>query len=210
MERLLAIGLVAVAGLALWLLLGSGRLFGIDLGAFGMTLLVATAWGAMALLARMPADGSPRSASPGEWQAWIGFGFMAVATLYFLARLYGAGDGLVAGAPGARGLARDLVLLLVAWVVLSQVVAARWKGRVLADERDQRIEAQAGEWGRIALVFVVLGLAALFGLSPPARLQWATPAMVANLLVFALLWGWLVEHGAMAWMYARDRRETAA
>ena len=52
----------------------------------------------------------------------------------------------------------------------------------------------------------VLGIAVMLGLSPPERLAWATLPMVAHLLVFAVVWGGLVEHAAMALMYWRDRR----
>lgn len=207
MGRLAWIGLLALAGLSLWLLLGSGRLFGIDLGMLGMTLLVATTWAALHRLSSVPQGEFERGVSPGEWRAWIGLGFMAVATVYFFTRLHGQSGSDPFDALLPRDVARNLVLLLVAWIVLSQVVASRWAGRVQADERDRRIEAQASDWGRTALVFVVIGLAVLFGFSPAARLQWATHAMVANLLVFALLWGWLVEHVAMAWMYWQDRRQ---
>lgn len=31
--------------------------------------------------------------------------------------------------------------------------------------------------------------------------------MVANLLVFAPMWGWLVQYAAMALMYRHDRRQ---
>lgn len=204
------IGLLASAGLSLWLLLGSGRLFGIDFGAMGVMLLVATAWGALHALSSVPQGEFERGASPGEWKAWIGLGFMLVATTYFLARVYGLVGGTGVHAPAVRGVARNLVLLLAAWVVLTQMVAARWKGRVQADERDLRIGAQAEQWGRAALVFVIIGLTVLFGLSPPERLQWASHAMVAHLLVFALLWGWLVEHAAAVAMYWRDRAGDSA
>jgi hypothetical protein len=200
------IGLLASAGLSLWLLLGSGRMFGVDFGAMGVMLLVATTWGALHRLSSVPQGEFERGVSPGEWKAWIGLGFMAVATVYFVSRMLGIAAGDPFDAPVPREVARNLVLLLVAWIVLSQVVASRWAGRVQDDERDRRIEAQAGDWGRTALVFVVIGLAVLFGFSPADRLQWATHAMIANLLVFALLWGWLVEHAATVWMYWRDRR----
>lgn len=197
--------LLAVAALALWLLLGSGRVFGVDLGALGMTLLVATSGVALYGLSTVRAGEAERRVSPAEWKAWIGLGFMAVAMAYFMLRMPVFGQDALA-ASQAPGVLRNLVLLLVAWIVLSQVLAARWKGRVLEDERDRVIEARSVEWGRAALVFVVIGLAVLFAFSPPERLLWATPAMVGKLLVFALLWGWVVEHVAMVSMYWRDRR----
>ena len=101
---------------------------------------------------------------------------------------------------------RNLVLLLVAWSVLLGVLGARWKGRVQEDERDREIEKQAAGWGRRGLMFVVIGLAVMLAFSPADRLAWATHFMIANLLVFALMWGWLCEYAATAVMYWRDRQ----
>lgn len=200
-------GLAAIALPALWLLLaGPERVLGFETGKLGMALLVTSAWASLLALSRLPRGEGESTVAPGEWKAWIGLGFMLAATLYFLAKLHLFAGEAAPHAPLSSGVARDLVLLLVAWVVLSQVVAARWKGRVQEDERDREIEAHAAEWGRGGLVFCVIGLAVLFGFSPAERLQWATPWMVANLLVFALMWGWLVEYAATVAMYVRDRR----
>ena len=199
--------LLAIALPALWLLLaGPERVFGVDAGKLGMALLVTAAWTSLLALSKLPRGEGEATVSPGEWKAWIGLGFMLLATLYFLGKLHLFAGESIGHAPLSSGVARNLVLLLVAWVVLSQVVAARWKGRVQEDERDRRIEADASEWGRGGLVFCVIALAVLFGFSPADRLQWATPFVVANLLVFALMWGWLVEYAATVAMYVRDRR----
>jgi len=199
--------LAAIALPALWLLLaGPERVLGLDAGRLGMALLVTAAWSSLLALSMLPRCEGEAALAPGEWKAWIGLGFMLVATLYFLVKLRLFAGESFPQAPLSSGVARDLVMLLVAWVVLSQVVAARWKGRVEADERDREIEANAAEWGRGGLVFCVIGLAVLFGFSPAERMQWATPFMVANLLVFALMWGWLVEYAASVALYVRDRR----
>ena len=200
-------GLAAIALPALWLLLaGPGQVLGVDTGKLGMFLLVTAAWTSLWALSQLPPGEDEARVSPGEWKAWIGLGFMLVATVYFMAKLHLIGGESVPHAPLSSAVARNLVLLLVAWAVLSQVIASRWKGRVQEDERDREIEAGASEWGRGGLVFVVIALAVLFGFSPIDRLQWATPFMVANLLVFALMWGWLVEYAATVVMYWRDRR----
>ncbi|HQY37583.1 MAG TPA: hypothetical protein PLI00_13445, partial [Pseudomonadota bacterium] len=94
----------------------------------------------------------------------------------------------------------------VVWAVIAQVMRWRWKERVQEDERDRQIERHAADWGHGALVFCVIGLAAMLALSPQSRLAWATPIVTAHLLVFALLWGSIVEHAASAIAYWRDRR----
>src|SRR3546814_7402838 len=77
---------------------------------------------------------------------------MAVAVAYFLAKIrvfQGAG---VPFNPEATAVGRNLVLLLVAWAVLSSVVASRWKGQVQEDERDREIARHASGWWRGALI----------------------------------------------------------
>ncbi len=38
------------------------------------------------------------------------------------------------------------------------------------------------------------------------KLQWARPFVIADLWVFALMWGWLREYAATALIYWRDHR----
>src|SRR3546814_3988408 len=89
---------------------------------------------------------------------------MAVAVAYFLAKIrvfQGAG---VPFNPEATAVGRNLVLLLVAWAVLSSVVASRWKGQVQEDERDREIARHASGWWRGALIVFLVGLAVMLGL----------------------------------------------
>lgn len=199
--------LLVGAMVAFWALLaGPDRLAGVDLGKWGTALLVTVAWVSMYAVSRVPVGEAERGVSPGEWKAWVGVAFMAVATGYFLAKAHVFADGPAWTNPAAQAVGRNLVLLLVAWSVLTGVLGSRWKGRVQEDERDRQIEQQAAGWGRGALTFCVVGLAAMLAFSPADRLAWATHFMIANLLVFALMWGWLCEYAATAVMYWRDRR----
>ncbi len=199
--------LLVGAMLAFWALLaGPDMLAGIDLGKWGTALLVTVAWVSMYAVSRLPVGEAERGVSPGEWKAWVGVAFMAVATAYFLAKSHVFVDGPAWNNPAAQAVGRNLVLLLVAWSILTGVLGSRWKGRVQEDERDRQIEQQAAGWGRGALTFCVVGLAAMLAFSPADRLAWATHFMIANLLVFALMWGWLCEYAATAVMYWRDRQ----
>lgn len=202
-------GLLGVAALGLWLLLGSGRVFGHDIGGLGMTLLVAATWVALYGVSAVPQGEFERGIAPGEWRAWIGVAFLSMAAVYFFAKLPLMVAEALPQAPHASAVARNLVLLLIAWTVLSQVMAARWKGRVREDERDREIERRGGSWGHGTLVFGLFALAVTLGLSPPERLQWATPFLIGNLLILTLMLGWLVESAATAAMYWRDRRQVA-
>lgn len=198
-------GLVALAGVAFWLLLaGPEQVLGIDPGGFGFGLLVLVAWGAVHGISVAPRGELDDAVSPGEWRAWVGLGFTVMVAAYLLLKA-----DVIAGATDMRDLGRigrNIVLLLITWAVISQVLQWRWKGKVLEDERDRDIEVRAAGWGRGALVFVVFGLAVMFGLSPVDRLAWATPIVTAHLLVFALVWGCLVEYAVTAVSYWLDRR----
>jgi uncharacterized membrane protein YidH (DUF202 family) len=201
------IGLLAVAGVAFWLLLaGPPELLGVDTGQAGTALLVTVAWVSMYAVSRLPRDELGALASPAEWKAWIGAGFMAVAIGYFLAKIEVFAAAEVFGDPGAGAVARNLVLLLVAWTILSSVMASRWKGAVEEDERDRAIAARAAGIGRVALIVCVIGLAITLGLSPAEKLQWASHFLVANLLVMAVMWGGLFEYVSSAVLHWRARR----
>lgn len=198
---------VLVAGAALWLLMaGPRKVLGFDPGQLGMVLLVASAWAALYFVQFSRHDEGEHAISPGEWRARVGLAFMLGAVAYFVAKLdLFAGPG-AADSADARAVARNLVMLGIAWAVLGQALAARWKGKVQEDERDREIARHASQWGRGALVFCVIALAVTLGFSPAHRLQWATPFLLANLLVLALMWGWLCEYAATAVYYWRDRR----
>jgi hypothetical protein len=200
-------GLAGVVGLALvafWVLLaGPEELLGLDLGGFGIGLSALVAWLAIYGISAAPRGELDELVSPGEWKAWIGAGFSALVAGYLLAK----GD-VIASVTDYRDLGRigrNIVLLLISWAVVSQVLAWRWKGAVLADERDREIEVRAAGWGRAATVVAVIGIAVLLGLSPAAKLAWATHIVIAHLLIFALVVSCLVEYAVAGVAYWRDR-----
>ena len=200
-------GLSVAAALALWLLLaGPDQVLGLDSGHAGMVLLVNVTWISLYRISRMPPGKLDAAVSPGEWRAWLGLGVTLVAVVYFVANAQLLGTGPAWANPAARAVATNLVLLLIAWTVLSRVMGSRWKGVVQRDERDREIEVKAGAWGSAALVFGMIGFAGMLGFSPPQKLQWATHFMIANLLVLALMWSWLCEYAATVALYWYDRR----
>ena len=197
-------GVVLLALVAFWVLLaGPEELLGLDLGGFGIGLSALVAWLAIHGITAAPRGELDEQVSPGEWKAWIGAAFSALVAGYLLAK-----SSVIADAADLHDLGRigrNIVLLLVAWVVVSQVLQWRWKGAVLADERDREIEARGATWGRSATVVAVIGIAATLGLTPAARLAWATPIAIAHLLVFALVASCLVEYVVTGVAYWRDR-----
>lgn len=201
-----SLGLLLLAMFALWLLLASPEsLLGIDTGNVGMVLLITVTWASLFAASRLPRDTVTQAASPGEWKAWIGTAFMAAAVAYFASNADVFLAATVWNDPGTRRVVRNLVLLLIAWSVLSSVLATRWKGTVAEDERDREIAAKAVGWARTGLLVFGIGLAVTLGLSPPDRLQWASHLMIANLLIFGMMASCLVEYVAIAVYYWRDR-----
>lgn len=205
-------GLLALAGLAFWLLLaGPSNVLGIDTGQAGTALLVASAWISLYAVSRLPRRELGRVASLGEWKAWIGTGFMALVIGYFLAKIDVLAGASTWNNPEANAVGGNLAMLLIAWAVLSSVMSSRWKGEIGADEveedeRDRGIAVRASGWGRGALTLSIIGFAVMLGFSPAHKLQWATHLMIANLLIFALMWGCLMEYAVTAILYWRDRR----
>lgn len=202
-------GLMLVAGCALWLLLaGPEALLGWDAGRVGMVLLVGSAWALLYAVSRTPREALTGSASPAEWQARVGTGFIAVAMLYFFSKMPVFDTAPFAHSPEAAAVGRNLVMLLIAWAILSSVLVSRWKGAVGADERDREIAAKAAGWGHGALIFSLVGMAVMLGF-PAEKLEWATPPMIGNLLIFVLMWGWLCEYVATLAYYLSDRKGAA-
>ena len=206
-RRLAVPMLLAAAGLGLWLLLaGVESVSGLDVGGIGFAVLVLSAWSALHGVWQLSLTESERQVSPAEWNAWIGTGFMLVAVTYFLAsmRVFQVPD--LTASPEAREVGRNLVLLLVAWQILSTTFARRWQGRVQEDERDREIAREAAGWARHVTTAMIVVLAVLLGISPADRLQWATLPMIANLLVLVLMVGCLVDNAAIALRHWSDRR----
>ena len=205
--RLVASLVLGGAGLVMFF---SGAYRDLALGWVGSVVFVAAVWSCVGLIERIPHSEEEAAIAPAEWQAWIGTAFVGAVLVAMLskARLFMT-DLPIGADPDAGAAGRNIGMLFVAWLVLAQVLKRRWAGRVLEDERDARIALVAGQWGRGATTFCLVGLALLFGFSDPARLHAFTYPYVAHLLVQALLWGLLFEQVATAVQYWRDRRATA-
>ena len=198
-------GLVGLAIVSFWMVLARPEeILGIDLGGAGIALASLVAWAAIHGISVAPKGELEDAVSPGEWRAWVGFAFSALVLGYLFSK-----HEVIASVTDYRDLGkigRNVVFLLIAWAVVSQVLEWRWKGKVLADERDRDIEVRAAGWGRWGTVFVVFGIAVMLWFSPAAKLQWATNIVVAHLLIFAVVWGCLMEYAVTALTYWSDRR----
>jgi hypothetical protein len=200
--------LIGLAGLALWLLLaGPGHLFGLRTGYLGILVLMAGAWGLLYAVSRVSPEALDAAASPAEWNARIGLTFCAVAVVYFLAKMSVFSDAPLPHNPAATEVGRHLVLLLIAWSIVCGIVASRRKGAVEQDERDREIATKAAGWWRGAVVFGIVVLAVTLSFTPMYRLHWATPLMIGNLLILALMLGSLCEYVATLTYYVNHKKE---
>ena len=196
-----------VAALAFWTLLAGPReLLGIDTGNAGVAVLVTLAWLSMYQVSRMPDGGLGETMAPGEWRAWIGLAFTLIVGVYAAVHAPVFQGPPLMHNPDAGRVGRNIVLLVVAWAILTQVLGSRWPSAVQQDERDRAIEAGASHAARIALSVFAIGVALLLGFTPAARLAWAPPPMIAHLLVIGLVASCVVEYGYTALAYWRGRR----
>jgi hypothetical protein len=201
------VGLALVAALGLWLLLaGPSKVLGIDTGNAGVALMMTVTWVALYAIGRMPNGGLDNDISPGEWRAWIAFAFTAAIAMYAIANAHLFQGPPLWRNPDANRVGRNIAVLGITWMILTQVLQARWRGKVQEDERDRGIEARAGHCARMTLSVYAIGLALLLGFSPASKLDWAPPPMIAHLLIVGLILSCVVEYGVTALSYWRDRR----
>lgn len=205
--RARVLGVAVIGGVAFWLATARpGHLFGIDTGHIGVLALIGCLWLSLWWLSKVPVEDLDATASPAEWEAWIGLVFLGLAITWFLIKLpMFVVDGPITAHPDAAWAGRNVVMLVVAWLVISSVLGRRWRGRAQVDERDRLIAARACSCGRTALLVLLAVLAGTLGFSPTDRLQWATPVMLAHLLILAMMLAHWLEIAVQAVSYWRER-----
>lgn len=193
---------LALLGLGL-LWLAPARWGGMDTGIVGSVLVGLSAWLALAVVASVPASDRARF-SPGEARAWIAFAF----TLLLALELLRMADLLAAGwwQPGMRPVLVHVGILVAAWIVVAALARSKLGGAVVEDERDRAIDAAGGSVGHAAMALCLIGVAVMLGLSPPERLAWVTPPVMATQMLFILLWSGVVDYATRGVLYWRDRR----
>ena len=168
-----------------------------------LLLAVGTAVAALQLSVRTLAGVEERMA-PAEIGAWLLLVYTTAIAAWVLAYAHLLMDGW--SRSDMRSASIRLMMLVLPYLVVSTVMRARRGKAVLEDERDRQIEIRAVQWGRGALVACIFGVMLMLAFSPAYKLQWATPPAIATMLLFALVWGWLVEAAAKVAMYLWDRR----
>lgn len=195
--------LIAPAAMALWLIVSvPSRWFGLDTGAIGAALMLLVAWSGLWLSSRLKEEGES-NVSPGEQQAWVALAFTGL-----IGGLMVYQSNLLLGAKSVadlRELGRPIAMLVVGWIIFSAILRQRIGNRIQHDERDRDVERASDIAGYTSLCIAIMILVVLLGFSPPEKLVWATPLVLANLLVFVLVLANLIANITAISLYRRDR-----
>jgi len=148
--------------------------------------------------------GLERQVAPAELQAWLKVALLVAALAVAIGNAGLLQEGFAG--QGALRLGIMALVLMVLYVVSSSLLRVRQGANVVQDERDLQISARAAAYGRAALVFYLVSLTVMLGFSPPERLMWASPPVVAFHLLLAMLIGWVTEYVVILLQYWRDRR----
>lgn len=202
---------LALAGALASLFGPQERWWGLDVGSLGATVFGFTLWTGAALFAAYPERIFPSAWSIAERRAWAGLFFVLVIFIAYLRFMCALGGmeripATLDDLPAERFI-WNLVVLLIAWAVVSATIRGRGEEIIEADERDLRLRRAAdrvGDWLLTILIAWCVGL--LIG-QPSERLTWwLAPMIAANVLVGILIAKTLVEHVYLVGRYAWDRR----
>jgi len=101
----------------------------------------------------------------------------------------------------------NLVVLFIAWAVVSSSIRGKEPDVIEADERDLRLRGAADHTGDWALTILVGWCAGLLAFQPAERLSWwLAPLIAANVLIGILIVKSLIEHVYLVGRYAWERR----
>jgi hypothetical protein len=186
------------------------RWWGVDIGATGAAVFYLCLVALLSLMALKGREIFPETWSLAERRAWVGLGFSTLIVgatgkfLWIFSQLE-----VVPTRPyevPARYLVNFIIVMAIAWGVAARVLG-RGAGPVEHDERDLRLRFQADRAGDWALCLAVVASVLLLSTFPASSLSWwLQPLVLANVLIAVLIAKMLVEHAALAALYARARR----
>jgi len=186
-------------------------LWGHNLRSLGAMVFGFTLWFGAWLYARYPDRIFAPAWSIAERRAWTALVFAALIFVAYLRFMWG-----VAAMPEvpvsvhelpAEHFIANLVVLLIAWAVVSSSLRGKEPDAIEADERDLRLRRAADHVGDWALTILIAWCAGLLAFQPAERLSWwLAPLVAANVLIGILIVKALVEHVYLVGRYAWDRR----
>ena len=177
--------LAAPLSLALWLLLVTPtHWLGFETSALGTGALLLTAWAGLWLSTRIPAN-EDSAVSPGEVRQWVALAFTVVIAVFFIFNV----DVILRAQniSDLRGIGRTFAMLVIGWLIFSSLLRQRARAGVQEDERDREVQVRGDQSAHVAICVFTIAIAVTLGLSPPDRLGFATPVVIAHLLIFSLV-----------------------
>jgi len=214
----MAISRLAWVLLALALTGALASLFGLDhswwgfnLGSLGATVFGFTLWIGAWLYARYPDRIFAPEWSIAERRAWTALVFVLLILIAYLRFMWS-----LAAMPHVPATIRDLpsehfianlVVLFIAWAVVSSSLRGKERDVIEVDERDLRLRGAADYVGDWALTILIGWCAGLLAFQPAERLTWwLAPLIAANVLIGILIAKSLIEHVYLVGRYAWDRQ----
>lgn len=184
----------ALAVVALYLMwLAPDRIYGIDSGALGSGILLATAWLVIWLWWRVR-DAAAEYASLGQQLAALGLFFSIAIGISFASRLHASGWTLDAAAADAWKLGRNVLLMLILWPISAAILRSLRRDDGIEDERDRAIAARASAHAYAVLAIALVALVVQLGFGGVAFQALATPFSIAHWLIGLLLLATVAEH----------------
>lgn len=192
-----------LAALAVYLMwLAPDRVFGVDSGLLGSSVLLATAW-LVVWLWRRVRDVAEDYTSLGEQLAVLGLVFSVAIGISFCARLRQLGWTVDAAAAWTLG--RNVLLMLILWPLSAGILRALRRDDGIEDERDRAIATRASAHAYSALALMLVALIVQLGFGGATVRAAATPTSVAHWLIGVLALSTVVEHLSATLQYRRDQ-----
>jgi uncharacterized membrane protein YciS (DUF1049 family) len=142
---------------------------------------------------------------------WAALVFMVLISIEYLNFMLGLADLAVVPATldelPAQRFTVNMVVLFIAWSVVSSTIGGKDDQQIDADERDLRLRRAAdhvGDWALTIIIVWCVGL--LVGQAEERLAWWLKPLIAANVLIGILIGKTLVEHVYLVTRYAWDRR----
>jgi len=182
---------------------------GVDPGAIGAALLYGALLMFVALLTRNPESVFPEESSFTERQSWVSLIFSVLIAFRFLDLLLmlpamGA-EGEPLYDPASRQFGISLGVLIAGWAVTRGLLRSKAVGSIEPDERDMRIQLDAGRVASGLMRVMLVASIAMLVLLPEHSRAWMRPLVLANGIIALLLVRALAEHTGMVLRYWRAR-----
>ena len=186
-----------------------GPWLGVDIGATGAALFGLALWSGAWLLAKNP----DRIFSPAwpiaERRAWTGLLFALLIFLNYLRFMWALSlheAPVSLGEMPSRHFIWNLIVLLIAWAVVSKTVGGDDPDAIDFDERDLRIQRKADRAGDAAFTVITIACIVLLIALPAERLEWwLAPLIAAQVLIGLLIARTLSEYAYLVVSYMRER-----